>query len=116
MTLLDVVRIDVILNQQSQTQITVRLIHDERCIGKKMNLVYAQKIRTFARHWNGAAVRSVIVKSVAVLAHGHLWKREPETIVSPRVVRIDIRVVGKVKQHDQMPVAPPLGPDAIRFR
>jgi hypothetical protein len=91
----------------------VGFVNDQRGIGEEVDLVYAQKIGAFARHRNRAAIRSVIVEGVAVFPQGHARKGEGEIVILPRVLAIDERVVGKTKQHGEMPI--PLGPDAIRF-
>ena len=108
-------RIGAIRDKKRQAQIAVRLLNNERGIRKEMDFVYAQKIGAFVRHGNGAAIRSAIIKSMAILPQGHAGKSKDEIVILPWVTAIDEGIVGKIKQHDQMPVASPLGPDAVRF-
>jgi len=90
----------------------MRLFHDQLRMGQQLDLVNAQKTGLLGCNRNRPAIGSVIVKRMAVPANDDLRKSEGKAVVLPRIIVVDIRIVGKIKQHGQMPVAAPLNPDA----
>ena len=100
-------------NDQSQAQKAVRLADDEGCIGQEPDLIDAEEVGAFIGDGDGAGFGSAIIKGVAVLAQSHVGKGKGEIVILSRVLTIDERIVGELKQDDEMPVAAPLGPDAI---